>query len=121
VRFLGERPDVPDILSKAQMYVLLSKTEGLPTSILEAMRAGMPVVASAVGGIPEAVQEGVNGYLIPNNHPDVLRERLKELLTNAALRLHMGRAGRQMYEASFTFDKMFSRILNVYEQVVSDK
>ena len=118
VRFLGERLDVPDILSKAQICVLLSKTEGFPTSILEAMRAGIPVLASAVGGIPEAVKEGINGYLIPNNHPDLLRNRLKELLTNAALRLQMGRAGRQMYEASFTFDKMLSSIVNVYEQAI---
>jgi glycosyltransferase involved in cell wall biosynthesis len=118
VRFLGERPDVPDILSKAQICVLLSKSEGLPLSLLEAMRAGIPVVASSVGGIPEAVKEGVNGYLVPNNHPDLLRARLQELLTDAALRLRMGRAGRQMYEASFTFHKMVSGTLQVYEQVI---
>jgi glycosyltransferase involved in cell wall biosynthesis len=82
------------------------------------MRAGIPVVASSVGGIPEAVKEGINGYLIPNNHPDLLRARLQELLTNADLRLRMGSAGRQMYEASFTFDKMLSGTLKVYEQII---
>ncbi len=118
VRFLEARNDVVEQLAAAQVFLLISNWEGFPRSILEAMRAGLPVVASDVGGSSESVAEGESGFLIPRGDVATLRERLEPLISSAELRVRLGCAGRRRYEAAFTFEAMFSKTLDVYAEVL---
>ena len=120
VRLLGIRRDVPRLLSEAHLSLLISDKEGLPLTVLEAMRAGLPVVASDVGGTPEAVVEGYTGFLVPRGRADVLADRVTRLLEAPELRARMGEAGRARYEREFTAGRMFRETLAVYEQVVRE-
>lgn len=117
VHFLGARNDVAEHLARCQVFLLISRWEGFPRSILEAMRAGLPVVASDVGGVSESVVEGVTGFLVPSADVDALRARLELLLEFPALRSRLGRAGRARYEAQFTFDHMFERTVSMYGEL----
>ena len=118
VRFLGARTDVAQLLASSQVFLLISHWEGFPRSILEAMRAGLPVVASDVGGVRESVVEGVTGFLIPPGDVDTLQARLELLLEFPGLRTHLGGAGRARYESQFTFDHMFEQTAAVYGELV---
>jgi glycosyltransferase involved in cell wall biosynthesis len=118
VRFWGSRRDVAERLADSQVFLLLSEREGFPLSILEAMRAGLPVVASAVGGIPEAVEDGVTGFLIPARDPETLRDRVERLLADPALRRRLGADGRKRYEREFTLNHSFSKTLAVYKDAI---
>lgn len=118
VTFLGFRSDVPEQLAKAQVFALVSKWEGFPRSILEAMRAGLPVVATDVGGVRESVVDGETGYVIGRGDTERLRERLRKLITSCELRVAMGTAGRARYEDRFTFDRLVERTTSVYESVL---
>jgi len=117
VRFLGKRLDVDRILADAQVFVLASNWEGLPLSVLEAMRAGLPVVASDVGGVREAVLEGRTGFLVPRGDIVLLRERLALLLQDPGLRVALGGEGRRRYEAHFTLDRMLREVWAAYEEL----
>ena len=105
-------------LADAQVALLITNWEGFPRSILEAMRAGLPVVASAVGGVAESVQDGVNGFLIPREDVEGLRQRLGQLLTDPDLRIRMGRSGREHYERNFTLEHTVRKTLAVYREIV---
>ena len=120
IRFLGLRRDVDVLLAESQMFVLTSRWEGFPRSILEAMRAGLPVVASAVGGIPESVDEDVTGYLVPRGDADKLVERLAHLIDNPDERVRLGQAGRQRFEEQFRFERMANRTFEIYEEILRD-
>lgn len=121
VAFLGARKDVAERLGKAQAFVLVSNWEGFPRSILEAMRAGLPVVASDVGGVREAVVDGETGFLVPRGDVAILCDRLRRLLQDPGMRVRMGTAGRRRYERHFTFEQMLDKTLKVYEEVVGKK
>ena len=118
VEFLGDRFDIAEILSNSHVFALASKWEGFPLSILEAMRAGLPVIASNVGGISEAVTDGKTGFLVERGDVSAFRTRLHSLLADAALRRRMGAAGRQRYEHTFTLDHMLRKTLAVYQMAV---
>jgi glycosyltransferase involved in cell wall biosynthesis len=94
VQLAGERSDVPELLARADVFVLSSASEGLPVSVLEAMAAGLPVVASRVGGVPEAVLDGRTGVLVRPGDPDELAAALERLVADTALRRRLGAAGR---------------------------
>jgi len=119
VNFLGYRTDIPQILAQAQIYLLISNWEGFPRSIIEAMRAGLPVVASDVGGSREAVQEDVTGFTVPKGDAVDLASKLRILLTDPAARARMGSAGRASYENNFTFRRMADRTFRLYEEVIA--
>ncbi len=76
-------------------FVLSSRWEGLPYTIIEAMMAGLPVVATKVGGVPELVEDGVTGFLVPPKDPEALAQALQKLIDGPELRKKMGRAGRE--------------------------
>jgi len=120
IRFLGARQDVAEILAGAQVFILASHWEGFPRSILEAMRAGLPVIASNVGGVREAVIHGKTGLLVPRGDVPALREAIEALLINPDSRIRMGELGRKRYEAHFTFDRMVEETLAVYESVLAE-
>lgn len=120
VRFLGARDDVPRCLARSQLFTLISHFEGFPRSILEAMRAGLPVVATDVAGVAESVVDGETGRLVPVGDVDALVARLGELLGDPARRARMGRAARRRYQARFTFEHMFEGTLAVYRSLLGD-
>lgn len=119
VQFLGQRMDVDQLLARAQASLLVTNWEGFPLSILESMRAGLPVVASDVGGVSESVRDGETGYLVPRGDADLLRDRLGRLLADAALRERLGRSGRARYEQEFTLSHCVARTLAVYREVLT--
>ena len=114
VRFLGYVADPAPVLAGAQLFVLSSRSEAFPRSVLEALRAGLPVVASAVGGIGEAVTDGVNGLLVPAGNPEPLAAALQTLLGDAPLRESMGAAARATYERRFRLEYMVDSTAAIY-------
>ena len=90
----------------------------MPRSIIEAMRAGLPVIASDVGGVSELVEDGVTGYLISRDDSDTLKSKLETLIDNPQLRLQMGMAGYQRFIDQFTFERMLKETVKVYEEVL---
>jgi glycosyltransferase involved in cell wall biosynthesis len=117
VRFLGNRSDVPELLSGGDVFCLVSHYEGFPISILEAMRAGLPVIASQVGGVAEAVEHGQTGLLVAHNDLAHWRVALAALIDDAPLRAQMGRAGRARFEQHFTTGPMLERVWTTYQAV----
>ncbi len=120
VEFLGNRSDVAEILGGAHVFALATNWEGLPISILEAMRAGLPVVASDVGGVREEVVEGQTGFLVPRGDVGATHDRLGLLLADPTLRERMGAAGRRRYEDLFSLDRMLKKTLEVYRDALGD-
>jgi glycosyltransferase involved in cell wall biosynthesis len=114
---MGHRADVTGILESSDIFVLASHYEGLPISILEAMRAGLPVVATGIGGVSECVHNGSNGLVVPPGDPGALRDALATLIQSPQLRSAMGAAGRQLYEDAFTVRPMVEKTAKVYETV----
>jgi glycosyltransferase involved in cell wall biosynthesis len=101
VRLLGESDDVPGLLSDADVFVLASRSEGLPLSVIEAMAAGLPVVASDVGGLRELVRDAETGVLVPPGDPAAFADALRPLLADRQLRRRLGSAGRARAKALF--------------------
>jgi glycosyltransferase involved in cell wall biosynthesis len=118
VEMLGVRKDVPALLADSDVFTLISAQEGFPLAILEAMRAGLPVVASDVGGVREAVEHGRTGVLIPRGDEAALRVALNRLLGDATLRSGLGAAGRAAYEARFTVEQMLDATVAVYRELL---
>jgi glycosyltransferase involved in cell wall biosynthesis len=118
VRFLGYQTDPAPTLAASQVFVLSSRSEGFPRSVLEAMRAGLPVVASDVGGVGEAVRDGVEGLLVPRRNPDALANALARLLAGASERERLGAAARRRYESSFRIEKMVEKTAAIYATVL---
>ena len=116
LRWLGVRGDVPELLAQAHLFALVSLQEGFPISILEAMRAGLAVVASDVGGVSEAVSPET-GRLVPRGDRGALIGALSQLLADPSLRAGMGRAGRRAFESRFSEDQMLQRVMAVYTAV----
>jgi len=118
VEFLGARNDVAEILSRSHIFALTSHWEGFPLSILEAMRAGLPVLASSVGGVNEAVVDGETGFLVPRGDVAAVRDRLRQLLADPQLRSRMGAAGRRRFQQLFSLERMLEETVNVYREAV---
>lgn len=113
VEFLGARSDVMALLAQSDVFVLASRFEGLPISILEAMRAGLPVIASNVGGVPELV-DGETGVLVSPGDAVGLANALERLLGNRELLAAMGARGRKKYERDFKASVMIEKTLDIY-------
>ncbi|MGM0841644.1 MAG: glycosyltransferase family 4 protein [Bacillota bacterium] len=120
VHFLGNRRNVPELLADSHLFVLVSRHEGLPISVIEAMRAGLPLVASDVGGIRELIDQGQNGFLIPRDDIEVLTQRLKTLIMDPQLMKKMGQFSRIQYEKQFLFERMRDQTLQMYMEVLEN-
>lgn len=121
VHFLGESLNIPELLAGSSIFVLPSRTEGHSNALLEAMLAGLPCVATAVGGNTETVVDQVTGFLVPTENPELLAARLIELLENPDLQKRMGAAGRERVLQHFTSEKMASHVANAYRDLLASK
>ena len=115
VQFAGDVGNVPEQLAQHAIFVLLSDHEGLPMSVLEAMRSGMAIVATRLPGIAEMIQHQHNGLLV-NNDADDIAQALQDLLSDSALRQRLGQAARAHYEAHFTPEAMAQQVEEVYQE-----
>jgi glycosyltransferase involved in cell wall biosynthesis len=113
----GFRNDLDSLLPGLDALALPSFTEGLPNVVLEALAAGVPVVASSVGGTPEVVDDGINGYLVPPGNPEELARRLDDLLASEERRRAMGRRGRQKVCEEFTFEAQARSYARVFAEL----
>ncbi len=116
VTLTGDTDRVDSLLASSDIFVLSSRYESLPLSIIEAMRAGLPVVATDVGGISELVTDGVTGHLVPRSDIPRLRERLQDLIISPEKRSRMGHLGRLRYERDFKVDVMAGAVLSLYRE-----
>jgi glycosyltransferase involved in cell wall biosynthesis len=105
------------LLEHAAVYALPSYCEGLPMSVLEAMAAGLPVVCTPVGGVPEAVTDGCEGWMIPPGDVGALAGALDKLLSDAGLRRRMGEAARRKVESTFSVTQVVPQVERLYEQL----
>lgn len=116
ITFTGAVDDVVPHLANAQVFVLTTRWEGFPRSILEAMRAGLPVVATGVDGVPESVADDRTGILVGRGDVDGLASALTRLLRDPACRLGLGAAGRRRFETEFTLPTMVERYRQLYRE-----
>ena len=114
VRFVGQRLDVATILSAADIHVSASHTEGFPNNILEAMCVGLPIVATAVGGVPEQITHQQTGYLLSPHKPSELADALALLASDREKRLAIGRAARKHVAAQFPIVKSVAALAQAY-------
>jgi glycosyltransferase involved in cell wall biosynthesis len=114
VELLGARDDVPEILGASDLFVMASRWEGLPLAIIEAMMSGLPVVATAVGGVPEEVVDGETGLLVPPGSPEALARAMQRLIDDPQLRERVGAAGRRRALERFTEARMLRETAAVY-------
>ena len=119
VRLLGEKDEIPSWLSAFDLYCLPSLWEGLPNSLLEAMALGLPVVASGVDGVPEAVTSGTDGLLVPPAEPAALAEALKTLAGDPGKRAALGAAAKAAVGERFTLGRMIGEYERAYEDVLA--
>jgi len=119
VRFLGFRRDVPALLEAADAFVFASVREGMPIVLLEAMAAGLPIVANRIMGNREVVADGETGYLVPPRRPDLFAEALCRLFADRERARAMGLAGRLRLERQFTLARTLARLEDVYDDLLS--
>jgi glycosyltransferase involved in cell wall biosynthesis len=115
VHFLGRVPDVKPLLFASNVFALLSRSEGFPNAVIEAMAACLPVVATAVGGTPEAVEDSVTGFLVDNEDHSWAAACISSILSDAFMRNALGAAGRRKVEDCFSIHTMVQRHLEVYD------
>lgn len=116
----GLRRDVPELMAAFDIFVLSSLWEGLPRVLPQAMATGLPIVATAIDGNAEAVQDGVNGYLTPPGNPEALAQAIIQLVDDDRLRARMGQAGRRM-APEFGAQKMVDDIAALYTELLAEK
>ena len=116
IEFTGHRDDVPRLLADADLFVLPSRSEAFPNAALEAMAAGLPVVASAVGGLVDLVNPSTSGILVPPSDATALASAIERLYRDPAAAAKMGDAARREVCSRYSFDKMVGAFEDLYEQ-----
>ena len=115
IQTLGIQTNVPMHFSQAGCLILTTHYEGLPLAIIEAMCAGLPILATNVGGVNELVEDGVNGYLLPPKDPTYLQAKLEQL-QDPQLRQRLGSASRQRYSQNFSLEQMLHQLSTLYQR-----
>jgi glycosyltransferase involved in cell wall biosynthesis len=121
VHFLGQRDDVPDLLAALDVFVLPSHSEGVSLALLEAMAAGLPVLASRVGGLPEVVIDGDNGLLIPPQDPEALAAALARLLDDPAWAQKLGANARRQVAEHYSLERLGREINEIYGELLENE
>jgi glycosyltransferase involved in cell wall biosynthesis len=116
IQFLGWQPDIAAVLKKLDIVLLTSHWEGLPVVIIESLASGLPVVATKVGGVPELVIDGVNGFLSAKGDCEKLAKDLLLLSADKEKRLQFSRQSRKMFKEEFSIDYMKNRIESLYQR-----
>ncbi|MBN9518381.1 glycosyltransferase family 4 protein [bacterium] len=119
-RFLGYQPRPEAFLGIMSVFALTSRSEGLPVSLLEAWRAGVPVASSAVGGLPAVVADGETGLLFPPGDAAAAAAAIGRLLADPVLAGQIGRAGRRAVEERYTLDRMAATYEDLYRELLAD-
>jgi len=117
VHMVGFRQDIPALLTLLDVVVIPSFEEGIPQSLTQALAMERPVVASAVGGIPEVVKDHVTGLLVPPRNPAILSEKIAFILNNPSLGARMGQVGRQVIQERYSLESMLTQTENVYRRL----
>ncbi len=118
VHFLGQRDDIPDLLAASDIMVLPSLLEATPYIVIEAMAAGIPVIASGIFGIPELVKDSETGILVEPGNEASLAASIMKLMDNESLRTGMGKAGLARFRSYFTLNESVSRTVDVYNKIL---
>jgi len=119
VDFLGFREDPTDVMALCRISLLSSVTEGLPNAILESMLLGKPVVATCVGGVPELIEDGVEGWLVPPCDAERFADRVIDLIEHPDVATGMGSAGRSRALRDFSPEAMVQKTVAVYDELLS--
>jgi glycosyltransferase involved in cell wall biosynthesis len=117
---LGERADIPQLLASADLFVLSSRSEGLPVAVIEAMAAGLPVIASRVGGVAELVEDGVSGLLVPPGDPEALAAAIRHVVADPEARRALGAAGRARAEELFDLERFREAHRALYRRLLQE-
>lgn len=120
IRFLGFVDDTARVFAAMDIFLLASDWEGFPVSILEAMQAGVPIIATQVGGIPEMIRDGEDGLLIPPQNPRAIAEAVHRLATDFALRAALVRSADARFQANYTVQSMAERMAHLYREVMKN-
>jgi glycosyltransferase involved in cell wall biosynthesis len=121
VHFLGARRDMPGILRSVDIMVHPSRMDATPYVIVEALAAGLPVIASNVYGIPELIEDGVSGLLVPPDHEAALARAVASLVDDSERRRRIGEAARVRFETRFTIQTHVRKTVAVYDELIDDK
>jgi len=119
VRFIGEQANVIPLLRASDVFCLPSRSEGFSNALIEAMACGLPCVATGAGGSREAITDGVDGYLVEPEDPQMLAARVMDLVRAPQKARELGRAARQTIERRFTFESMLQKITELYGQLIA--
>jgi glycosyltransferase involved in cell wall biosynthesis len=119
--FLGRRDDVPEILACCDIAVLPSRAEGLPNAVLEYLAAGLPTIATNVGGNAEILKHGVTGLLVPPGDSDALASALLALLRSPALATQIAANGNKYVQENFSFGRLVKQIEDLYSELLEWK
>ena len=119
--FVGFQTDVRPYIAVMNLVVLSSRSEGLPVALLEAMAMGLPVIASAVGGIPELIVEGVTGRLVEPENISALREAMLDYLAHPQRGLEEGKRGKERVQNNYSIQAEIRALEDLYHSVVSRK
>ncbi|MDR3673845.1 MAG: glycosyltransferase family 4 protein [Acidobacteriota bacterium] len=120
VRFLGWIDDISSVLPRWDVFVMPSLEEGFPIAALDAMAAGLPVVATSVGGVPELLEDGKSGWLVPSRDVEALASRLHLLIGNPELRRSMGTAGYARVRDHFSAKQMTESFVRLYDELLDE-
>ena len=121
VDFLGVREDIPEVLTQADVFVLSSVAEGIPMTILEAMSASKPIIATAVGGIPEVITDGVEGFLVEKQNPQALAQALEKYIKEPQLISKHGTKARKKILTNFNEKNMVDAYFQQYQALVKEE
>ena len=118
VLFTGFFDDLPSVLNLTDIFILPSTSEGMPMTLLEAMSASKPIIATSVGGVPEVVQDGKTGILLKTRNPTQMAKAITNLVNNKKAAVEMGRKGRQLVEKTYSIEYLVKNIEDIYRSVV---
>jgi glycosyltransferase involved in cell wall biosynthesis len=117
ISFLGTRSDVPYILSQSHIFMLTSDHEGSPNAMLEAMTAGLPIIATPAGDCPRIVHHDINGFIVDYKETEKMAEKVILLSQNQKLRHQMGTKSRQIIEEHYNYDQLQKNLMAIYSQI----